>query len=208
MTTLSRHLRNPSSGRVTLVLTFVFVFVFRIEQNVAHVLGISTEQLVGLDGFPVELLVSAFAPVLHGNAGHLVSTLVWVLPFGYLLERRTRWEDYVGFVFLSGVLSTTLVPSVFVALGAASAPAIGASGITHALVGREATARLTAAAARHQQTRLQRVLLLVAVVALLVKLLAFVSTPPARTSVVGHATGLVVGVVTGVGERYVSIQEG
>jgi len=194
-------------ARVTLALTFAFVFLFRLEQNVAYVLGISTRQLVGLDVFPVGGLVSVLAPALHANAGHLVSTLVWFVPFGYFLERRTGRVDYVAFVALAGVLSTTLVPAVFVVFGASPGLAVGASGITFALVGRETTARSRWVLERRSLSRLQWAILAVALVGLSLRLLSFTSPSPG-TSVVGHATGLAVGILVGVGERYVSITDG
>jgi membrane associated rhomboid family serine protease len=196
---------GPPRGSVTLALTFAFVVVFRLQQNVAYVLDISTRELVGLDVFPVEAAVVVLAPLLHANAGHLVSTLVWFVPFGYFLERRRRWEDYVGFVVMAGIVSTTLVPSVFVVTGVATGLGVGASGVTHALVGREATARVVAAVERRSLSRVEWAVLGVSLLGLAVKLLGFVGDVPAGTSVVGHATGLVVGVVAGVVERRVSV---
>jgi membrane associated rhomboid family serine protease len=190
---------------VTLALAFALVVVFRLEQNVAYVLGISTRQLVGLDAFPVEAAVVVLAPLLHGNAEHLVSTLVWFVPFGYFLERRRPWEDYVGFVVLAGILSTTLVPSLFVAAGVATGLGVGASGVTHALVGREATARVGSLTEARSLSRTEWAVLAVCLLGLALKLLGFVGDRPAGTSVVGHATGLVTGVVAGVVERRVSV---
>jgi membrane associated rhomboid family serine protease len=204
MSRTPRHSTGLPRGWLTLVLTFLLVLLFRLQQNVAYVLGISTRELVGLDVFAVEVLVPVLAPVLHANAGHLVSTLIWFVPFGYFLERRTGWADYLGFVILAGVLSTTLVPAVFVVFGVAAGLGVGASGITYALVGREAAARSRWVLERRSLSRRQRLILAVALLALLLRLLSFTSTSPG-TSVVGHATGLVVGVVVGIGERYVSV---
>jgi membrane associated rhomboid family serine protease len=190
---------------VTLALTFLFVLAFRIEQNVASVFRLSTLELVTLDTFPVGAIVQFFAPVLHATAAHLVSTLVWFVPFGYFLERRRPWDDYLAFVFLAGVLSTTLGPAVFVVLGVSQGLGVGGSGITYALVGREATARSMSVLDGRPLTRTQWSILAIAVVGLLLLLLTMVSTPPARTSVVGHAIGLIVGIGVGLSERYVSI---
>lgn len=202
-----RESAGPPRGWVTLALTFVFLAVFRLEQNVAYALDVSTRELVGLDAFPVGAVVPVLAPLVHATPEHLVSTLVWFLPFGYALERRTRWEDYVGFVVLAGVLSTTLVPGVALVFGLSAGVAIGGSGITHALVGREATARLSRVLARRSLSRVQWAVLAFALVGLGLKLLGFASEPPARTSVLGHATGLAVGVLAGTAERYVSITD-
>jgi membrane associated rhomboid family serine protease len=190
---------------VTLALTFLFVLAFRIEQNVASVFGLSTFELVTLDAFPVGTIVQLFAPLLHATAAHLVSTLVWFVPFGYFLERRRPWDDYLAFVFLAGILSTTFGPAVFVVLGASPGLAVGGSGITYALVAREATARSMSVVDGRPLTRTQWIILAIAIVGLLLSLLTMVSSPPARTSVVGHAIGLVVGVGVGLSERYVSI---
>jgi membrane associated rhomboid family serine protease len=191
---------------VTLALTFAFVFVYRLEQNIAYVLDSTPRQLVTLDTFPANALTQVFAPVLHASGDHLVSTLVWVVPFGYFCERRRPWQDYVGFVVVAGFLTTTLVPTLFVVLGVAPGLGIGGSGVTHALVGREATARLRALPQWRSLSRVEGGILAVAVVGLGLNLLGFLN-PPTRASIVGHATGLVVGVVAGVGERYVSVSE-
>ncbi|QGX94858.1 rhomboid family intramembrane serine protease [Haloplanus rallus] len=194
---------SPSHGRVTLALTFGFVLAYRAEQNVAYVLGISPRQLVTLDTFPANALTQVFAPLLHASGDHLVATLVWVVPFGYFLERRRPWQDYVGFVVVAGFLTTTLVPALFVVGGVAPGLGIGGSGVAHALVGREATARLRSLHRWRSLPRVEWGIAAVATVGLGVTLLGL-ADPPAGTSVVGHATGLVVGVVAGVGERYVS----
>ena len=201
-----RHRRStgPPSGRVTLALTFVFVLAYRFEQNVAYVLDTSPRELVTLDTFPANALTQVFAPVLHASGDHLVGTLVWVVPFGYLLERRRPWQDYAGFVVLAGFLTTTLVPTLFVVVGVSPGLGIGGSGVAYALVGREATARLQALPRWRSFSRGQWGMLVVAVVGLVLNLGSFVD-PPARASVVGHATGLVVGIAAGIGERYVTV---
>lgn len=83
-----RHSTGTSRGRATLALTVGFLLAYRLEQNVAYVLDVSTRQLVTLDTFPANALTQVFAPVLHASGDHLVATLVWVVPFGYVLERR------------------------------------------------------------------------------------------------------------------------
>jgi membrane associated rhomboid family serine protease len=190
---------------VTLALTFAFVLAYRLEQNVAYVLDISTRELVTLDTFPANALTQVFAPVLHASGDHLVATLVWVVPFGYFCERRRPWQDYVGFVVVAGFLTTTLVPVVFVVGGVAPGLGIGGSGVAYALVGREATARLRSLPRWRSLSRVEGGILAIAVLGLVLNVLSFVD-PPAGTSVVGHATGLVVGGVVGVGEGYVSVE--
>lgn len=205
---MSDHHRrsDPASGRATLALTVVFVLVYRLEQNIAYVLDISTRQLVTLDTFPANALTQVFAPVLHASGDHLVATLAWVVPFGYFCERRRPWQDYVGFVVVAGFLTTTLVPVVFVVGGVSPGLGIGGSGVAYALVGREATARLRSLPRWRSLSRVEWGILAIAVLGLVLNVLSFVD-PPARASVVGHATGLVVGIVAGVGERYVSVGE-
>lgn len=105
---------------------------------------------------------------------------------------------------MAGFLTTTLVPALFVVLGVSPGLGIGGSGVAHALVGREATARLRSCPRWRSLSRVEGGILVVAVVGLTLNLLGLLN-PPAGTSVVGHATGLVVGVVAGVGERYVSV---
>ena len=195
---------RAARGRVTLTLTFAFVLAYRLEQNIAYVLGTTPRQLVTLDTFPANALTQVFAPALHASGDHLVATLVWVVPFGYLLERRRPWPDAVGFAVAAGFLTTTLVPAVFVVGGVSPGLGVGGSGIAHALVGREAAARLQALSRWRSLSRVQWGILGLAVVGLILTLVGLVD-PPAGTSIVGHATGLVVGVVAGVGERYVSI---
>ncbi|MEF8973485.1 MAG: rhomboid family intramembrane serine protease [Haloarcula sp.] len=138
-----------------------------------------------------------FAPILHASGDHLVATLVWVVPFSYFLERRRPWQDCVEFVVVAGVLTTTLVPAVFVVTGVSSGLGIGGSGVAYALVGREATVRLQALPRWRSFSRVQWGILVLAVVGLVLTLVSFVD-PSAGTSLVGHATGLLVGVAAAV----------
>jgi len=200
----SRRDADPPPGRVTLALTFGLVVVFRLEQNVAHVFGLSPRELVTLDTFPVGGIAQVFAPYLHASGAHLVGTLVWVIPFGYLLERRRHWADYLGFVVVAGFLTTTLVPVVLVVLGVAPGLGVGGSGIAHALVGREATARLRTLPRWRSFARRRWAVLLFVVAGLLLTLVGIL-TPADGASVAGHATGLLVGIAAGIGERHVSI---
>jgi hypothetical protein len=72
-----------------------------------------------------------------------------------------------------------------------------ARGVAYALVGREATARLQALPRWRSVSRVEWGILALAVGGLALTLVSFVD-PPARASVVGHTTGLVVGVGGGV----------
>jgi membrane associated rhomboid family serine protease len=73
-------------------------------------------------------------------------------------------------------------------------------------MGREATARLRARPEWRSLSRVEGGILAIAVLGLVLNVLSFVD-PPAGTSVVGHGTGLVVGVVAGIGERYVAVSD-
>lgn len=193
------------AGPVTLLLTFCFVALFRLERNAAYALGITTRQLVTVDAFPLRVAVRLLAPALHATADHLVGTLVWFVPFGYLLERRTRWPDYVAFVVVAGLVTTMLVPSALVLAGVSVGLGVGASGITHALVGREAAARTARVRRGRSLSRAQRAMLAVALVGLALAVVGVVSGVRSGRDVTGHATGLVLGVLVGAGERYVSV---
>jgi membrane associated rhomboid family serine protease len=93
---------------------------------------------------------------------------------------------------------------VFVVGGVAPGLGVGGSGVAYALVGREATARLRTLPEWRSLSRVEGGILAIAVGGLALHLVSF-ADPPARASVVGHATGLIVGVVAGVGEGYVSV---
>ncbi|MFB6068326.1 MAG: rhomboid family intramembrane serine protease [Halobacterium sp.] len=200
--------RRPTTefpaGATTLLFTFAFVVLFRLEQNVAYALGITTRRLVTVDAFPLRAVVQLFAPFLHATAGHLVSTLTWFVPFGYFLERRASPVDYVAFVVLSGLVTTMLVPSALVLLGVPVGLGVGASGITHALVGREAAARSRWVVERRALSRTQRAILVVALAGVALAVVAIVTDGLSRRDVTGHATGLLLGALVGAGERYVS----
>lgn len=195
-------------GALTLVTTFLFVLFFRIEQNVAYLLGLpSARRLVGLDSFAVELPLYALAPFVHVTPNHLVGTLVLFVPFGYLLERRTSGAEYVGFVVLAGYLTTTFVPLLFLLAGAPVGQGIGASGLTNALVAREAAVRGRWVVQRRSLSRRQWTVVVLVSAVFLIEVVGLVTGEPPGTSVVGHAVGLVVGVLTGVGEGYVSLTD-
>ncbi|WP_380677671.1 rhomboid family intramembrane serine protease [Salinigranum sp. GCM10025319] len=184
----------------------MFVLLFRLEQNVAYVLGLpSARALVGVDALPAEIVVYTFAPFLHVTPDHLVSTLVWFVPFGYLLESRTSWEGYVGYVAFAGYLTTTFVPLVLLLLGVPVGQGVGASGITNALVAREATVRGVWVLQRRSFSWRQRGVVVLVSAVFLLKTFGLVTGEPPGTSVVGHATGLLVGIVAGVSELYLSM---
>ena len=204
--TTTAPLGEPSRGWLTLIATFVFVLLFRLEQNVAYVLGLSSaRELVEIDVLPAEVVVYTFAPFLHVTPDHLVSTLVWFVPFGYLLESRTSWEGYVGYVVFAGYLTTTFVPLLLLLLGAPVGQGIGASGITNALIAREATVRCIWVLQRRSFSWRQRGIGVLVTVVFLLEVFGLVTGEPPGTSVVGHATGLLVGIVAGVSEPYLSI---
>lgn len=199
------RLKQFPRGSLTLLTTFAFVVVFRLEQNVAYVLGLpSTRRLVEMDLVPIGPAVHALAPFVHATPDHLVGTLFWFIPFGFLLERRVSWEAYVAFVVVVGYLTTTVVPLGFVLLGAPVGHGLGASGITNALVAREATVRGRWVVQRRSLSRRQWVVVVLVGVVFLLEVVGLLTGEPPGTSVVGHVSGLVLGVLTGVGERYVS----
>lgn len=206
---MSSHADRPNGlphGSVTVATTFVFVGLFRLEQNVAYVLGLpSTRELVELDIVPIGPFVHALAPFIHATPDHLISTLFWFIPFGYLLERRTSWIAYVGFVVVAGYMTTTFVPLLFVVAGNPVGPGIGASGITNAVIAREAAVRGEWLVQRQALSRRQWTVVALVGVVFLIKVVGLVTGEPTGTSVVGHVTGLVVGALVGVGEGYVSL---
>lgn len=169
VSSLTGRLWERSEGSVTLVTTFAFVGLFRLEQNVAYVLGLpSPRRLVEMDLVPAELIVHMLAPFLHATPDHLVGALFWIIPFGYVLERWTSWIAYIGFVVVAGYVTTTFVPLVLVAGGIPVSPGIGASGIANVLVAREGTVRGIWVLQRQPLARVQ---IVTAVVSLLVMLL-------------------------------------
>jgi membrane associated rhomboid family serine protease len=133
-----------------------------------------------------------------------LSTLVWFVPFGYLLESRTSWEGYVGYVVFVGYLTTTFVPLFLLLVGVPVGQGIGASGITNALIAREATVRGVWVLQRRSFSWRQRGILVLVGAVFLLKVFGLVTGEPPGTSVAGHAAGLLVGVVAGVGEPYLS----
>lgn len=200
---------SPSSpvarpGWLTLAFTFVFVALFRIEQNVAYAFDMTTEQLVTVDVFPLRAIVQLLGPFLHATPGHLVSTLVWFVPFGYFLERRASAEDYVLFVVVTGLVTTMLVPSILIVLGVPVGLGVGASGITHALVGREAAARGSRLRQFRSFGRTRRGILVVALVGAVLAALGVVTELTGGADATGHVTGLLLGILVGVGERRIS----
>jgi membrane associated rhomboid family serine protease len=116
---------------------------------------------------------------LHASGDHLVGTLVWVVPFGYVLERRRPRWGYVGLVVVGNPTTTTLAPVVFVVLGVA--PGLG-SGVAHALVGREATARRRSLPEWRSFSRVEDRILAVAAIGVILNLLGFLHTRHERAS--------------------------
>lgn len=192
---------GPPRGWVTLTLAFLLILIFRVEQNLAYILGISTQQLVGVDIFPIGSIIQVFAPFLHGNANHLISTLIWFIPFGYLLESRVGWKYYVEFVILAGILTTTFGPAFFMLFGLTGGLAIGGSGITYALIAREATVRSISLDGWRNISHIEWSILSIVLLSFLIKLLSIFSSSPSGTSSAAHITGFVIGIFAGLREE-------
>lgn len=192
---------RPPRGWVTLTLAFIFILIFRVEQNLAYILGMSTQQLIGVDIFPFGSIIQGLAPFLHGNANHLISTLIWFIPFGYLLECRQGWKYYIQFVIFAGILTTTFGPALFMVFGLTSGLAIGGSGITYALIAREATVRSITLVGWRNISRFEWGILSIVLFSFLIKLMSFITSSPSGTSSAAHITGFVIGFLAGLREE-------
>lgn len=131
-------------ARVTVLLSVVMVAGYVGTVQLAAVAGFSgpksyLESFLG-DGIP--LVFFAF-PFLHAGASHLLRNLAVFLVFGGLVESRDGWALYSIFLAFTVLMANVLVPML--ARGLLGDPfsgvALGASGMTFALVAREVVFR-------------------------------------------------------------------
>jgi membrane associated rhomboid family serine protease len=181
--------RSPT---LTLVLLAVFIGVV---QAVLWAFGVDPWTFAlawPLANRPWTLLTSVFA---HADVGHLLQNLLGLAILGVVLERRTSPARFYAFFVLTGILAGVMQITVAVLVfGQSGAAVLGASGSIFALFGYVlAGNRLTDAAAAGISVRARTQLLAVVVVAVALT----VVTASARSALIAHFTGLVIGILAG-----------
>jgi len=187
--------RSERSPTVETALVAVGVFLVQYPLSLLGVVG-----LLALDpGFvaaPWTLLTSVYA---HAGPGHLLGNLLGLALFGGVVERVSSRARFHGFVVSTGALSGLAEVTFGSLVALAPRAVVGISGAVFALLGYAITGngladRLLRALDR---ATARRGTVTVGLVGLAV-VVAVVTAGP-RTAVVGHATGLAIGLLAGRG---------
>lgn len=183
-------MRWPASPTADLLAIFVAVFAF---QQVGGVVGLGTAAFalsLPLTVAPWTIVSSVYA---HGSVGHLFANVIALAIVGFALERFTTRTRFHVYVLVTGAVAG--IAEVLVASALGRGPAVlGASGAILALYGYVlAGNRITGGLLdRIDLGRRGTVVVLAAIV-----LLVTWFTAGSGVALVAHATGLVVGLVTG-----------
>lgn len=186
----------------TLGTAFIALLAFRLEELLVFLLNaVSPKNFLESVPFPLDLGVLLVSPILHSDGGHIASNLFWFVLFGVILEQRVELREYIGFVLGVGIVSNFAAPVFGQLLGFSVGLAIGLSGVTHGLGMRETIYRFYVLSDQDRATRADWLIFIVAIftTTLLVSILIRGETNP-NNSAVAHGTGLLLGVVFGIGE--------
>lgn len=183
-------MRWPASPTVDLLAVFVAVFAI---QQLAGLVGL------GLAGFALALPLTiapwtlATSVYAHASPTHLLANAVALAIVGFPLERFTTRARFHAFVLATGAIAGLAELAVAGILGGSTA-VLGASGAILALYGYALAGNPLAGGllARLNLGRREAIVLLAAV-AVIVTLL----TARSGVALVAHATGLVLGLVSG-----------
>jgi membrane associated rhomboid family serine protease len=177
----------------TLTLLAVFVVVYCVEVLAVFLLGVPKTAFAVATPVtlrPWTVVTSVYA---HGSLGHLLSNAVGLVLVGLFLERRTSRARFHLFFLLTGALAGLSQVWVMGLFGAGR-PVLGASGAVFALVG------YVLAGNRVSDTVLAVVPLserAVLVVFVLVAAAVTLFTASPGVALVGHFTGLLLGLLAG-----------
>ncbi|WP_276259023.1 rhomboid family intramembrane serine protease [Haloglomus litoreum] len=177
--------RPFESYSVTTGLALVLLLVWLVVSVLASGAGKSVPTYLESQGAAGRILIFLFGPLIHQGVDLLLGNLLFLLAIGPFVESRVGWRQYLLFIALAGYALTVLA----YLLGMAT---VGISGVTHALTGREAGARLGDLSGAIGTSPVETL-----VVALV--FIYQISQLPAGGSIVAHAGGLVLGFLIAVG---------
>jgi membrane associated rhomboid family serine protease len=182
--------RSPTAETAVLVVGF---FLVQYPLSVVGLVGLfALSPAVVLE--PWTLVTSTYA---HGGPGHLLGNLLGLVLFGALVERVSSRLRFHAFFVVTGALAGLAEITLGSLFSLQFRAVLGASGavfglLGYLLAGNELSDRLLGAVGRASGSRWARVAVLVGVAAVLALAL---SAP--GTALVGHAAGLLVGLVAG-----------
>lgn len=129
-------------------------------------------------------IVALSSPFLHSSHSHIAGNLlIYFIPFGILVERRTSSTHLVAFTILVGIVSNSIIAPIF------GGAAVGLSCVNYGLLSSELLHRTKRA--KTQNPMKQTDLILFGISLFLISIGFLIPSPGASTT--AHLTGLVAG---------------
>ena len=161
---------------VVYLITLLLAGSFQSNAAYAYISNLGNS----LDG-----LIALITPILHSSHNHIAQNLVLFFIFGSMVERRDTTVTYIGFIFITGILSNSIVAPLV------EGAAIGVSSVNYGLKSREIIYRGFEIA--KSDSLITKDGLVVVIISILI-IIGFLY-PVSGASIPAHATGLIVGLI-------------
>lgn len=177
--------RLLQSYSVTVGLALVIMLSWLVVSALADEARMTVPTYLLSHGPLGKVLIFLCGPVIHQGMDLLLGNLLFLLALGPIVESRVGWRQYLLFVAFAGY-SLTLLAYLL------SMPTVGISGVTHALTGREAGAKIGNLGGALDTAPLETLVVALVLTYQLLRL-------PSGGSLIAHAGGLALGFSVAIG---------
>lgn len=187
---MSMNIRKTKATTQTLI---AIVFVFAIQSISQIIIGdLSIFTLVyPLTQDPSSILLSIYS---HGGIGHLVSNAIALIMFGYLVETVTNRFRYHTFFIITGIVAGVAEITFWLLFNGLSIQVLGASGAIFGLMGYALTGNnLSESFIDFLDLSKPQTIGAFVILSVVITLM----TGGQGVALVAHATGLVIGLISG-----------
>ena len=140
---------------------------------------------------PSSILLSVYS---HAGFGHLLSNAITLVIFGFLVESVTTKKHFHTFFILTGMIAGIAEVSFWILFNGTAIQVLGASGAIFALMGYVLTGNdLSKSVFEYLELSKTKIIAIFIITALIITL----TTGGAGVALVAHATGLIIGLISG-----------
>lgn len=180
-------------NRATTQTIFVILLIFSIQTTTRILMGdLSIFTLVyPLSQDPSSIILNIYS---HAGFGHLVSNLIALVVFGYLVESVTTRFKFHAFFVITGIIASIAEITFWIMFNGTAIQVLGASGAIFGLMGYVLTGNnLSRSVINTLELTKPQIIGLFIIVSILITL----STGGSGVALIAHGTGLVIGLVSG-----------
>lgn len=187
---ISMNIRNTKATTQTLI---AIVFIFTIQTLTQFMIGdLSIFTLVyPLTQDPSSIILSIYS---HAGIGHLISNALALILFGYLVETVTNRFRYHTFFILTGIIAGIAEITFWLLFNGVAIQVLGASGAIFGLMGYALTGNdLSKNVIDFLELSKPQTIGVFVLLSIIITLM----TGGQGVALVAHATGLIIGLVSG-----------